>query len=93
MATGLELINLCVWNKGAGGGMGSFYRSAHELVFVFASAGPRINNVMLGVYGRNRTNVWDHPGAVALRGELEAPPHAQAGDAAGRGHPRCQPSR
>ena len=72
-ATGLELINLCVWNKGAGG-MGSFYRSAHELVFVFASAGPRINNVMLGVYGRNRTNVWDHPGAVALRRELEHHP-------------------
>ncbi len=81
-ANNLDLINLCVWNKGAGG-MGSFYRSAHELVFVFASPGPRTNNVMLGVYGRNRTNVWDHPGAVALRRELQGPPHAQAGDAAG----------
>jgi DNA modification methylase len=69
-ATGLELKNLCVWNKGSGA-MGSFYRSQHELVFVFkAPGGAHINNVLLGKYGRNRTNVWDHPGAPSLREEL-----------------------
>jgi DNA modification methylase len=57
-----ELKNLCVWNKD-NGGMGSFYRSKHELVFVFKNGtGPHINNVELGRYGRNRTNVWDYPG-------------------------------
>jgi hypothetical protein len=29
-----ELLNLCIWSKDRGG-MGSFYRSQHELVFVF----------------------------------------------------------
>jgi DNA modification methylase len=42
--------------------MGSFYRSQHELVFVFKSKkGPHRNNVQLGQYGRNRTNVWNYP--------------------------------
>jgi DNA modification methylase len=58
-----ELLNLCVWIK-TNGGMGSFYRSAHELVFVFAKKGAkRINNVQLGRFGRNRTNVWHYAGA------------------------------
>ena len=67
-----ELKNLCVWNKD-NGGMGSFYRSKHELVFVFKNGiGPHINNVELGRYGRNRTNVWDYPGVNSLRqGRLE----------------------
>ena len=57
-----ELKNLCVWNKD-NGGMGSLYRSKHELVFVYKSgAAPHINNVQLGCNGRNRTNVWDFPG-------------------------------
>jgi DNA modification methylase len=57
-----ELKNLCIWNKD-NGGMGSFYRSKHELVFVFKNGtDPHINNVELGRYGRNRTNVWDYPG-------------------------------
>jgi DNA modification methylase len=57
-----ELKNLCVWNK-TNGGMGSFYRSQHELVFVFQNgSGPHINNVELGRHGRYRTNVWTYPG-------------------------------
>lgn len=53
-----ELKNLCVWTR-ANGGMGSLYRSQHELVFVFKSGiGPHVNNVELGKHGRNRTNVW-----------------------------------
>jgi 16S rRNA G966 N2-methylase RsmD len=55
------LLNLCVWTKN-NGGMGSFYRSRHELVFVFRHGkGPHRNNVKLGKYGRNRTNVWEYP--------------------------------
>ncbi len=70
-AAGLKLQNLCVWNKGAGA-MGSLYRSQHELVFVFKEPnGPHVNNVQLGRFGRNRTNVWDHPGAPSLREELK----------------------
>jgi len=58
-----ELKNLCVWVKD-NGGMGSLYRSQHELVFVFKSGkGPHRNNVELGQYGRYRTNVWQYPGA------------------------------
>ncbi|MEQ8928615.1 MAG: DNA methyltransferase [Silicimonas sp.] len=59
---GLSLKNICVWNKTTPG-QGSFYRSAHELVAVFAKPGqPTTNNVQLGRYGRNRTNVWSYPG-------------------------------
>jgi DNA modification methylase len=43
--------------------MGSFYRSQHELVLVFRKgSGPHRNNVQLGQFGRNRTNVWQYPG-------------------------------
>jgi hypothetical protein len=46
------------------GGMGSFYRSRHEFVFVLRTPGsPHINNVQLGRFGRNRSNVWDYAGA------------------------------
>jgi DNA modification methylase len=59
----LEWKNLCVWNKD-NGGMGSLYRSKHELVLVFKhGTAAHINNVELGKHGRNRTNVWDYPGA------------------------------
>jgi DNA modification methylase len=55
-----ELKNICVWRK-TNAGMGSLYRSQHELIFVFKNgAAPHINNVNLGVYGRHRTNVWDY---------------------------------
>ena len=57
-----EFKNLCVWNKD-NGGMGSLYRSKHELVFVFKNGKKaHINNIELGSYGRYRTNVWDYPG-------------------------------
>ena len=62
-ATGLETLNLCVWNK-ANGAMGSLYRSKHELVWVFRVPGAgHTNNVQLGKHGRNRTNVWNYAGA------------------------------
>jgi len=58
-----EFLNLCVWAK-SNGGMGSFYRSAHELVFLFKNGtGSHRNNVQLGKFGRYRTNVWNYPGA------------------------------
>jgi DNA modification methylase len=54
------LLNLCIWNK-SNAGMGSLYRSKHELVFVYrVGTGQHINNVELGKHGRNRTNVWDY---------------------------------
>ena len=57
-----NLLNVCVWDKGRGG-MGSFYRSQHELVFVFKNGqAPHTNNVQLGKFGRNRCNVWTYPG-------------------------------
>lgn len=57
-----ELKNLCVWNK-TNGGMGTFYRSKHELVFVFKKGrAPHTNNFGLGDSGRYRTNVWDYAG-------------------------------
>ena len=60
-----ELKNLCVWSK-TNGGMGSLYRSRHELVFVFKhGAAPHINNIELGRHGRNRTNVWEYAGVNA----------------------------
>ena len=72
-----ELKNLCVWAK-TNGGMGSLYRSQHELVFVFkAGNAPHINNVELGKHGRNRTNVWSYPGANSFgeaRGDLAIHP-------------------
>jgi DNA modification methylase len=58
----LEMLNLCIWTK-PNGGMGSFCRSQHELVFVFkAGQGAYRNNVQLGRYGRNQTNVWAYAG-------------------------------
>lgn len=61
-----ELKNLCVWAK-TNGGMGSLYRSQHELVFVYKSGqAPHINNVELGRHGRYRTNVWSYAGANAF---------------------------
>jgi DNA modification methylase len=63
-----EFKNLCVWNKD-NGGMGSLYRSKHELVFVFKNgSAPHINNVELGSHGRYRTNVWDYPGVNSFGG-------------------------
>lgn len=70
---GQELLNLCVWAK-TNGGMGTLYRSQHELVFVTGKQGEkRRNNVQLGKYGRYRTNVWNYPGmnSFARRGQVK----------------------
>ncbi|KQO86627.1 DNA methylase N-4 [Methylobacterium sp. Leaf92] len=59
---GLEQLNICVWNK-TNAGMGSFYRSKHELIFVLRKPGAaHLNTVELGRHGRYRTNVWDYAG-------------------------------
>lgn len=61
-----ELKNVCVWNK-TNGGMGAFYRSKHEMVFVFkVGTAPHVNTFGLGDTGRYRTNVWDYPGISSL---------------------------
>lgn len=65
---GLELKNLCVWVKD-NGGMGSLYRSRHELVLVFKKPGEaHVNNVQLGKHGRYRTNVWEYAGVNSFAG-------------------------
>jgi DNA modification methylase len=61
-----EFKQLCVWAK-TNAGMGSFYRSQHELVLVFKNgSAPHINNFELGQHGRFRSNLWTYPGANAL---------------------------
>ena len=61
-----ELKNLCVWNK-TNAGMGSFYRSKHELVFVYKiGTDPHVNSFGLGDTGRYRTNVWDYAGVNTM---------------------------
>ena len=57
------MLNLVVWNK-TNAGQGSFYRSQHELIAVFRTGShPHRNNVELGRFGRNRSNVWTYAGA------------------------------
>ncbi len=64
-----ELKNLCVWAKSSGG-MGTFYRSQHELVFVFKSGrGKHQNNFKLGQHGRYRSNLWSYPSVMHLKSE------------------------
>ena len=61
-----ELKNLVVWNK-TNAGMGSLYRSQHELIFVWKyGRGKHVNNIELGQHGRNRTNVWTYAGSNAF---------------------------
>jgi len=63
-----RFLNLCVWNK-SNAGMGSLYRSKHELVFVFGvGTAPHFNAVELGRHGRNRTNVWDYASVNSFAG-------------------------
>jgi DNA modification methylase len=62
-----KLINLCVWCKDRAG-MGSFYRSRHELVLLFSMPGaPYRNNIELGRHGRDRSNIWSYPSAASSR--------------------------
>ena len=61
-------LNLCIWNK-SNAGMGSLYRSKHELVFVYkVGAAPHFNAVELGKHGRNRTNVWEYASVNSFAG-------------------------
>jgi DNA modification methylase len=62
-----ELKNLVVWAK-TNAGQGSYYRSQHELVFVFKNGdGPHQNNIQLGRHGRNRSNLWTYAGVNTFR--------------------------
>jgi DNA modification methylase len=62
-----ELKNICVWNK-SNAGMGSFYRSQHELVLIWKNGTrPHINNFELGQFGRSRTNIWNYAGVNSFK--------------------------
>ncbi|HIF51315.1 MAG TPA: DNA methylase N-4 [Thiotrichaceae bacterium] len=64
-------INLCIWVK-TNAGMGSLYRSQHELIAIFKNGlAPHINNIELGKYGRYRTNVWSYPGVNSFGKERD----------------------
>jgi hypothetical protein len=66
-----ELKNLCVWEK-TNAGMGSLYRSQHELVAVFKTGtAPHVNNIELGRHGRYRTNIWRYAGANSFGAERD----------------------
>ena len=67
-----ELKNICVWTKTTPG-QGSFYRSQHELVFVYKRGkAPHLNTFELGQHGRTRSNVWSYAGANTFRtGRME----------------------
>ena len=63
-----DQLNLCVWNK-SNAGMGSLYRSKHEMIFVYrVGKAPHFNAVKLGRHGRNRTNVWDYASVNSMAG-------------------------
>lgn len=81
-ASDLDLVNLCVWVK-PNGRLGSFYKSRHELVFVFKQGkDAHRNNIQLGRFGRNRTNVWNY--STGSFGRKDAPSDAEA-------HPTVKP--
>ena len=66
-ATYTDFMNLCVWAKHQAG-MGSLYRSQHELALIFKNGkATHQNNIQLGRFGRYRTNVWEYPGIQAMR--------------------------
>ncbi|MCJ2011885.1 DNA modification methylase [Methylobacterium sp. J-076] len=66
--------NLIPWVK-SNAGMGTLWRSQHELIFAFKlGSAAHINNVELGKNGRWRSNVWHYAGATAFgrtRDELD----------------------
>ena len=80
---GLEFKNLCIWVKPSAG-MGSFYRSQHELVFVFkVGSAPHVNNFELGQHGRFRSNIWNYPAVRGVRTGVNDPVG---------GHPTVKPT-
>jgi hypothetical protein len=79
-----EMINLAVWVKDRAG-LGSFLRSQHELILIYAMPGDRPrNNVELGKHGRHRTNIWKYPSAMSFR-------HSGAEGDLLEGHPTPKP--
>ncbi len=81
-AARLALKNICVWVK-PNAGMGSFYRSQHEFIFVLkAGTAKHVNNFGLGARGRHRSNVWRYPSVVGQRRGVNAPEG---------GHPTVKP--
>lgn len=71
-AVSFEHKNTCVWAK-TNAGMGSFYRSQHEHIYVFKNGtAPHINNIELGVHGRYRSNLWSYPGINSFGRERDA---------------------
>ncbi len=61
-----EFKNLCIWAKDQPG-QGAFYRSQHELVFVWKNGKAKhINNFEMGQYGRTRSNIWKYPAAMSF---------------------------
>jgi DNA modification methylase len=71
-SAGLTMFNLGVWDK-LSGGMGSYLRSRHELCFIWKQGtAPHVNNNALGRYGRNRENLWPHPGLSSFGRGREA---------------------
>ena len=80
-----ELKNVCVWCK-TNAGMGSLYRSQHEMIFVFKSGkAAHRNNIQLGKHGRYRTNIWTYPGANSFNS-------AGKGEKPLEGHPTPKPA-
>lgn len=64
-----ELKDIAIWNK-LSAGMGSLYRSQHEMIPIFKNGKAKHqNHIQLGKYGRYRTNVWDYPGVRATNPE------------------------
>jgi len=64
-----ELKNICIWGK-TNPGMGSLYRSQHEMVAVFKhGAANHRNNIELGRHGRNRSNVWTYAGVNTFKSD------------------------
>ncbi|MEM9111445.1 MAG: DNA methyltransferase [Planctomycetota bacterium] len=81
--------NLCIWVKDRPG-MGSMYKSQHELIFVFKNGDePHQNNFKLGQFGRTRSNVWHFPGVWGFKAEDGDPD----GDEALKLHPTVKPVR
>jgi hypothetical protein len=91
-----ELKNVIVWNKD-NGGMGSFYRSKHELVCAWKyGTAPHTNNFELGQHGRYRTNVWDYAGVNTMKSGADRragdAPDRKAGGARGGRDQGCVPN-
>ena len=79
------LLNMCVWVKNQAG-MGSLYRSQHELALIYKNGtASHQNNVQLGRFGRYRTNVWNYGGIQSMR-------HGEEGDLLAM-HPTVKPTQ